>query len=151
MREVARRQKHSSWKHNRPDSHQSACHIPISGPGGTFFFVSCCLFFLFEVLLILCFVWLITLLAQHLDHQGKFEPALEYMEKAIAHTPTFVDLYAMKAKILKHSGDQTKTTCNNSLCCHSSALAECTRLSVCRCRDRRPMGGSQCIRLRPQA
>merc|ERR1719201_170243 len=44
-------------------------------------------------------------LAQHLDLKGDHERALEYIEKAIAHTPTFVDLYTVKGKILKHTGD----------------------------------------------
>ena len=44
-------------------------------------------------------------LACHFDRLRHLEKALECINKAIAHTPTLVDLYTMKARIIKHSGD----------------------------------------------
>ena len=57
-------------------------------------------------------------LGQHLDLKGDHERALEYIEKAIAHTPTFVDLYTVKGKILKHTGEQDTST-------HADRLSSC--------------------------
>ena len=57
-------------------------------------------------------------LGQHLDLKGNHERALEYIEKAIAHTPTFTDLYTVKGKILKHTGEQDTST-------HADRLSSC--------------------------
>lgn len=53
-------------------------------------------------------VWVYYFLAQHFMWHKKFESALQYVEKAIDHTPTLVDLYTLKAKIYKKSGDSAK-------------------------------------------
>ena len=46
-------------------------------------------------------VWAHHYLAQHLDHLGKHQEALETVRKGIAHTPTVLELYMVEAKILK--------------------------------------------------
>ena len=43
-------------------------------------------------------------LAQHFDFQGEFLEAMKAVEAGIALTPTLTDLYVLKAKIEKHSG-----------------------------------------------
>lgn len=50
-------------------------------------------------------VWTYYYLAQHLDYVGEKQRALEYINKAIEHTPTLVELYMVKGKICKHDGD----------------------------------------------
>ena len=40
--------------------------------------------------------------AEHYDFMGETHKALEYVEEAIAHTPTLVEVYACKARIYKH-------------------------------------------------
>ena len=49
-------------------------------------------------------MWLLTLLGQHCDMMGKTAEALEHIDNAIDHTPTLLDLYMLKARILKHGG-----------------------------------------------
>ncbi|KAK9448637.1 NMDA receptor-regulated protein 1-domain-containing protein [Limtongia smithiae] len=51
------------------------------------------------------YVWTLHYLAQHFSKVGKHETALEYIDKAIAHTPTLVEAHMVKAKILKRKGD----------------------------------------------
>eukprot|EP00437_Effrenium_voratum_P005130 CAMPEP_0181432348 /NCGR_PEP_ID=MMETSP1110-20121109/18720_1 /TAXON_ID=174948 /ORGANISM="Symbiodinium sp., Strain CCMP421" /LENGTH=940 /DNA_ID=CAMNT_0023555747 /DNA_START=24 /DNA_END=2846 /DNA_ORIENTATION=- len=43
--------------------------------------------------------------AEHFDFMGETHKALEYVNEAIAHTPTLVEVYACKARIYKHAGD----------------------------------------------
>ncbi|KAK9476379.1 NMDA receptor-regulated protein 1-domain-containing protein [Lipomyces japonicus] len=50
-------------------------------------------------------LWVVYYLAQHYSKLDKADIALEYIEKAIAHTPTLVELHMTKAKILKRKGD----------------------------------------------
>ncbi|ORY48339.1 NMDA receptor regulated 1-like protein, isoform CRA_b, partial [Rhizoclosmatium globosum] len=50
-------------------------------------------------------LWVYYYLAQHYDFLGQRKEALEYIEKAIQHTPTLVELFMTKARILKHAGD----------------------------------------------
>lgn len=50
-------------------------------------------------------VWTIYFIAQHETYLGDHDKALEYIDQAIDHTPTLVELYMTKAKILKHMGD----------------------------------------------
>ncbi len=50
-------------------------------------------------------LWVLFFLACHYDRLRNLSKAMEYIEKAIAHTPTQVDLYTMKARIVKHCGD----------------------------------------------
>jgi peptide alpha-N-acetyltransferase len=49
------------------------------------------------------FTWMLA--AQHFDFLGDTQKALEFVDKAIDHTPTFVEAYACKARIYKHAGD----------------------------------------------
>ena len=53
-------------------------------------------------------LWLYYFLAQHNLFQRKVDPALEYVNKAIAHTPTHLDLYTLKGKIYQVGGDRGK-------------------------------------------
>lgn len=50
-------------------------------------------------------LWTLYYLAKHYDFHHKLEKALELINKAIAHTPTVVELYMTKGRILKHSGN----------------------------------------------
>ncbi|CAO3677581.1 unnamed protein product [Umbelopsis ramanniana] len=51
------------------------------------------------------YLWTLYFLAQHYDKQRKTELALKTIDKAIEHTPTLVELYMTKGRILKHGGD----------------------------------------------
>ncbi|GMT19158.1 hypothetical protein PFISCL1PPCAC_10455, partial [Pristionchus fissidentatus] len=51
-------------------------------------------------------VWLYALLSQHYDRLRLSGPALMYIERALSHTPTLIELLMIKAKIHKHSGDE---------------------------------------------
>ena len=50
-------------------------------------------------------LWTMYLAAQHFDRCEKADVALEWIEKCISHTPTILDFYQRKARILKHMGD----------------------------------------------
>ncbi|XP_028239120.1 N-terminal acetyltransferase A complex auxiliary subunit NAA15-like isoform X1 [Glycine soja] len=50
-------------------------------------------------------MWTLFLLAQHYDRRGQYEIALSKIDEAIEHTPTVIDLYSVKSRILKHAGD----------------------------------------------
>ncbi|KAK6914929.1 N-terminal acetyltransferase A, auxiliary subunit [Dillenia turbinata] len=50
-------------------------------------------------------MWTLFLLAQQYDRRGQFEVAIAKIDEAIAHTPTVIDLYLVKGRILKHAGD----------------------------------------------
>ena len=49
-------------------------------------------------------LWAMLFLAQHLSKVGEFEAALARISEAEAHTPTVVDIYAMRASILQRAG-----------------------------------------------
>ncbi|GAU98430.1 hypothetical protein RvY_09579 [Ramazzottius varieornatus] len=49
-------------------------------------------------------LWIYYFLAQHRDMKKDYQRAMEYVEMAIEHTPTLVEAYCFKAKILKHMG-----------------------------------------------
>jgi len=51
------------------------------------------------------YLWCLYFLAQHYDLQGDTVRALALVDKAIEHTPTLIELYVVKARILKHAGD----------------------------------------------
>ncbi|CAM0142641.1 hypothetical protein VKS41_002804 [Umbelopsis sp. WA50703] len=51
------------------------------------------------------YLWTLYFLAQHYDKQRKTDLALKTIDKAIEHTPTLVELYMTKGRILKHGGD----------------------------------------------
>ncbi|KAJ7522001.1 hypothetical protein O6H91_19G078300 [Diphasiastrum complanatum] len=50
-------------------------------------------------------LWVLFLLAQHFDQRRQFDIALEKINEAIRHTPTAIDLYLIKGRIMKHAGD----------------------------------------------
>ncbi|XP_017912288.1 PREDICTED: N-alpha-acetyltransferase 16, NatA auxiliary subunit isoform X3 [Capra hircus] len=50
-------------------------------------------------------LWVQYFLAQHFDKLGQHSLALDYINAAIASTPTLIELFYMKAKIYKHMGN----------------------------------------------
>lgn len=50
-------------------------------------------------------LWTYYYLAQHYDYLGDTNKALYYINEAIDHTPTLIELFVTKAKIFKHAGD----------------------------------------------
>ncbi|KAI7801738.1 N-alpha-acetyltransferase 15, NatA auxiliary subunit a [Triplophysa rosa] len=50
-------------------------------------------------------LWVQYFLAQHFNHIRKQTLALEYINAAIESTPTLIELFLIKAKIYKHSGN----------------------------------------------
>lgn len=46
-------------------------------------------------------LWVRYFLAQHFDKLGHWSVALDYINSAIASTPTLIELFYMKAKIYK--------------------------------------------------
>lgn len=53
-------------------------------------------------------LWVYYYLAQHFDYLGQHEKALEYVRKAMDHTPTLIELLTLKGKIFKHMGEFDK-------------------------------------------
>ncbi|KAJ3307506.1 N-alpha-acetyltransferase 15, NatA auxiliary subunit [Blyttiomyces sp. JEL0837] len=49
-------------------------------------------------------LWVLYFLAQHFDYVRDGKKAMEYIDEAIKHTPTMVELLMTKARILKHAG-----------------------------------------------
>ncbi|XP_074602523.1 N-alpha-acetyltransferase 15/16 isoform X2 [Brevipalpus obovatus] len=50
-------------------------------------------------------LWVNYFLAQHYDFLGDYDKALSYVNEALAHTPTLIELYLVKGKINKHAGN----------------------------------------------
>ncbi|KAG0253742.1 N-alpha-acetyltransferase 16, NatA auxiliary subunit [Mortierella polycephala] len=50
-------------------------------------------------------LWTLYFLAQHFDFKRDTAQALGYINRAIEHTPTLVELHMTKGRILKHAGD----------------------------------------------
>lgn len=50
-------------------------------------------------------LWAYYYLAQHYDFLGDTEKALSYIDAAIDHTPTLIELFVTKGRIYKHGGD----------------------------------------------
>lgn len=50
-------------------------------------------------------VWTTLFLAQHYDYLRETDKALEYVNAAIDHTPTLIELFMTKGRIYKHAGD----------------------------------------------
>ncbi|XP_068924748.1 N-alpha-acetyltransferase 16, NatA auxiliary subunit isoform X3 [Petaurus breviceps papuanus] len=50
-------------------------------------------------------LWVRYFLAQHFDKLGQCSLALDYINAAIASTPTLIELFCIKAKIYKHIGN----------------------------------------------
>ncbi|EFC46499.1 predicted protein, partial [Naegleria gruberi] len=47
-------------------------------------------------------LWIYVYLSQHYDAIHQYDKALEYVNRAIEHTPTLIELYMLKAKFYKH-------------------------------------------------
>lgn len=56
------------------------------------------------------FLWVSYFLAQHYDWKKNYTKALECVNTAMEHTPSLVELYMVKARILKHAGDLQQAT-----------------------------------------
>lgn len=50
------------------------------------------------------YVWTCYFLCQHYLFLKDFARAGEFIDTALAHTPTLVELYILKARVLKHAG-----------------------------------------------
>ncbi|KAK6637267.1 N-alpha-acetyltransferase 15, NatA auxiliary subunit [Polyplax serrata] len=50
-------------------------------------------------------LWTYYFLAQHFDHLGNTQKALDYINLAIYHTPTLIELFVTKGRIYKHAGN----------------------------------------------
>ncbi|VEN54859.1 unnamed protein product, partial [Callosobruchus maculatus] len=50
-------------------------------------------------------LWVYYYLAQHYDYLKQTEKALSYIDAAIEHTPTLIELFIVKGRIYKHAGD----------------------------------------------
>ncbi|KAH6756597.1 tetratricopeptide repeat protein [Perilla frutescens var. hirtella] len=50
-------------------------------------------------------MWTLFYLAQHYDRRSQYDVALKKIDEAIEHTPTVIDLYSVKSRIIKHAGD----------------------------------------------
>ncbi|DBA00108.1 TPA: hypothetical protein N0F65_000399 [Lagenidium giganteum] len=53
-------------------------------------------------------LWTMYFAAQHYDRLGNHAKAIEFIDKCIKHTPTVLDFYQRKARILKHMGELNK-------------------------------------------
>ncbi|KAL0482914.1 N-alpha-acetyltransferase 16, NatA auxiliary subunit [Acrasis kona] len=49
-------------------------------------------------------LWTLTFMAHHHDKLSNHEKAMQYVNRAIEHTPTLIELYQLKAKLYKHVG-----------------------------------------------
>ncbi|KAE9543854.1 hypothetical protein AGLY_001978, partial [Aphis glycines] len=50
-------------------------------------------------------LWVYHYLAQHYDYLNDIQKALTYIDMAITHTPTLIELFVTKGRIFKHAGD----------------------------------------------
>ena len=50
-------------------------------------------------------LWTYYYLSQHCDYKEEYQKALDYVNAAIEHTPTLIELFLLKGKIYKHAGD----------------------------------------------
>jgi tetratricopeptide (TPR) repeat protein len=55
-------------------------------------------------------LWVLEFLANHFDKRGDPVRALELADRALAYTPTVIDLHLTKARIYKHAGDFAKAS-----------------------------------------
>jgi len=69
----------------------------------------------------LSLLWSIIFLAQHHDQLGDSETALKFINEAIEHTPTVVDIYSFRADIYKNAGAIQKA---------AEAMDECRELDL---------------------
>ncbi|KAJ8141571.1 hypothetical protein OY671_005267 [Metschnikowia pulcherrima] len=56
------------------------------------------------------FVWTSYFLAQHYLYLNDLASATRHIDAALAHSPTLVELYIVKARIVKHTGDFEKAS-----------------------------------------
>ncbi|RIB24053.1 hypothetical protein C2G38_2134138 [Gigaspora rosea] len=56
------------------------------------------------------YLWTLYLLSQHYDNKRDTTKALKLIDEAIEHTPTLVELYMTKGRILKHGGNHNEAT-----------------------------------------
>ena len=56
-------------------------------------------------------MWTYYYLAQHFDFKRDIERALGYIDRALEHTPTLIELFVFKAKIFKVRNFETLKTC----------------------------------------
>lgn len=54
------------------------------------------------------FVWCLYYISQHYLKLHQLDKSMEFIDKAIEHTPTLVELYLFKANILKHKQEYSK-------------------------------------------
>lgn len=54
-------------------------------------------------------LWLYYFMSQHNLFQNKIAEALTFVNKAIDHTPTLLELYTLKGKIYQKAGDRVKS------------------------------------------
>lgn len=57
-----------------------------------------------------CLLWVYFFLAQHFDALKEFTMAIYFVNLALHHTPTLIDIFVIKAKIFKHAGHPEKAT-----------------------------------------
>ena len=50
-------------------------------------------------------LWMYYYISQHCDYKEEYQKALDYVNAAIDHTPTLIELFTLKGKIYKHAGD----------------------------------------------
>lgn len=53
-------------------------------------------------------LWVYYYLANHYLFTGEYQKGFEFVDKAIEHSPTVIELYTMKAKLFKHAGNKEK-------------------------------------------
>jgi hypothetical protein len=53
-------------------------------------------------------LWLLYFISYHYMFLKDVENALKYVNLAIEHTPTLIDLYTLKGKIMQIAGNRTK-------------------------------------------
>lgn len=51
-------------------------------------------------------LWLYYFLAQHYLFRNRLSDAMTFVNKAIEHTPTLLELYTLKARIYQKGGDR---------------------------------------------
>lgn len=75
-------------------------------------------------------LWVYHFLAQHFDYLRDSKTALEYIDKALDHTPTLIEAYMVKARIYKHGGDMERA----ALCMDEArSLDTADRYVNCKC------------------
>lgn len=57
-------------------------------------------------------LWVYHFLAQHFDHLRDSKKAMEYIDKALEHTPTLIEAYMVKARIYKVMKTGLLTMCD---------------------------------------